>query len=218
MADLPPIPPGGQFPVPDTSNTPLLAIRCAQAVKPYLASDAPDSAAVLVNAVVTNSHINGAKPFVPSKGKDRDLRVEITAKAAGSSKQIKLAHGKVELDSNKTSIPFSLKKLQPSTSPYTITCTATVSGESFTDTSQLLYLPDPTDGTSVSKLDARTGAILRRSGKGGQTGEFTPVFPIGYYNGFDNYLAKDINALDELKEQGWVSFSRLDIRWTHRDS
>ncbi|ESK97296.1 hypothetical protein Moror_17861 [Moniliophthora roreri MCA 2997] len=38
-AGSPTVPPGGEFPVPTTSDVPLLALRCGPAVKPYLPED-----------------------------------------------------------------------------------------------------------------------------------------------------------------------------------
>jgi hypothetical protein len=31
---------------------------------------------------------------------------------------------------------------------------------------------------------------------------YTPVFPLGFYTSFDDYLAKDLSILDDLKARG----------------
>ena len=50
---------GGQFPIPATSPTPLLALRCTPAIRPYLAEDAttlsPQNMAILIDAPVVYS-------------------------------------------------------------------------------------------------------------------------------------------------------------------
>jgi len=55
----------------------------------------------------------------------------------------------------------------------------------------------------VVKFDARTGALLARPLGGSKTAAFEPVFPIGFYTGFGNYLQTNFStALPQLKSQG----------------
>ena len=63
--------PGGQFPIPATSPTPLLALRCAPAIRPYLAEDAttlnPHDMAILIDAPVTFQQTsNAASILIPA--------------------------------------------------------------------------------------------------------------------------------------------------------
>lgn len=83
-----------------------------------------------------------------------------------------------------------------------MTCTATLSGQTFTASGLLTYLPNPPSSIgSVTKMDLRTGALLARPANG-NGGNFAPVFPIGFYTQFDSYLAKDLSIPATLAGQG----------------
>ena len=203
-----PVTPGGQFPVPATSTSPLLALRCAPAVRPYLPEDAtsppptdPHFVSIIVDAPLTNSVIANAAAISSTSG---SLSVTVSLTTAGTV----LATGNVAVNSTGSTLPFSLAGLQSSTTPYSITCKAkATSGESYSATGSLFYLPTPPSGIgSVTKMDQRTGALLARPANG-SSGPYAPVIPVGFYTSFDNYLGVDFTIPATLKSQGSVSFS-----------
>ncbi|KAG6826892.1 hypothetical protein H0H92_013998 [Tricholoma furcatifolium] len=199
MSTSPIVPPGGQFPNPSTSNSPLLALRCSPAVRPYLPEDTESTdstfVSILVDAPVTFLEISNAVP-ITSQSLSGDLSVTVSVEGTT------LAHGTVALNSTKTPLPFSLRSLQPQVSAYNISCTATFEGQTFQATSSLSYLPDPpSDIGSVTKMDLRTGALLAKPANG-EGGTYAPVVPIGFYTQFDGYLDQNLSIPAELAAQG----------------
>lgn len=193
---------GGRFPVPAASTKPLLALRCGPAIRPYLPEDATHPSAVspttiLIDTPITFSEIVGATPITLGPG-FLDVTVSVNGK--------KLTSGAVPLNATKHALPFSLSNLKAQKAAYTITCSATFSSskQKFTATSLLTYLPNPPPEIgSVTKYDARTGALLARPLGGAKNAPFEPVFPVGFYTGFGNYLQTNYStALPELKSQG----------------
>nr|GAT56229.1 predicted protein [Mycena chlorophos] len=202
MATEPIVPPGGEFPIPATSKEPLLALRCAPAIRPYLPEDATHPTAtspteILVDTPVVFSFIDNAVPITLGSG-ELDVTVSVNGK--------KVASGSVPLNATKHALPFSLSGLKPQTTAYKLTCSATFGKQKFSATSLLTYLPDPpAEISGAVKFDARTGAILARPLKGPKTAVFEPVFPIGFYTGFGNYLAANYTtALPQLAAQGFT--------------
>ncbi|KAI0729759.1 hypothetical protein C8Q72DRAFT_912755 [Fomitopsis betulina] len=191
------IPPGGQFPTPATSDSPLLAFRCAPATKPYLGSDAGSLAGILVDTFVTHTEIAGTSPISLPSGEplgDISVRVDIDGRT--------IVAGAVPLNASKTELPFSLTGLVPRKSAYDVRCSATYGTQTFEAAGSLSFLPDRTDGGSVVKLDAKSGAVLAKP-VGDQGGEYQSVFPVGFYTGFSNYLATNLSAVDDAKTQGF---------------
>lgn len=199
MANQSVTPPGGNFPTPSTSSTPLLSFRCAPAIRPYLAED-KDDGEIIIDSQVTYTQIEGAQPItLSSNGSEAtsdggQLLVEITVD--GKS----LANGSVPLNATKYSLPITLSSLQTQKAAYNVSCSATYSNQSFSTSTALSYLPDPTNGT-VTKMDLRSGALLAKP-VGKTDGAYEPVFPIGFYTSFGGYLATNVSVLNELKEQG----------------
>lgn len=109
--------------------------------------------------------------------------------------------GAVPLNASKTELPFSLTGLVPRKSAYDVRCSATYGTQTFEAAGSLSFLPDRTDGGSVVKLDAKSGAVLAKP-VGDQGGEYQSVFPVGFYTGFSNYLATNLSAVDDAKTQG----------------
>ncbi|KAK7057590.1 hypothetical protein R3P38DRAFT_2841901 [Favolaschia claudopus] len=202
MASEPVTDPGGRFPIPATSSKPLLALRCAPAIRPYLPEDAAHPSAtspteIIIDAPIVFSGIANAAPITLGPG-TLDVTVTINGK--------RIASGAVPLNATKHALPFSLAGLKPQKAAYTITCSATFSkNQKFSATELLTYLPDPpADIGSVTKFDARTGALLARPLGGPKTAAFEPVYPFGFYTGFQNYLKTNFStALPELKSQGF---------------
>ncbi|KAH9929422.1 uncharacterized protein B0H18DRAFT_1117456 [Fomitopsis serialis] len=195
------VPPGGQFSAPAISASPLLAFRCAPAIKPYLASDVGSPAGILIDTFITNSEIAGASAVaLPSSGPLGDVlvTVEIDGRVVTS--------GTVPLNSTKVDLPFSLGGLTPQKSAYDVSCSATYASAEGSQTYQasasLSYLPDPTEGGNVVKLDARTGALLAKP-TNNQEGEYETVLPVGFYTAFGDYLATNLSTIDEAKAMGF---------------
>ncbi|KAG6889321.1 hypothetical protein C0992_005647 [Termitomyces sp. T32_za158] len=202
MSTSPVVPPGGQFPIPNELNTPLLALRCSPAIRPYLPEDAAASedssfVSILIDASVTFQQISNASPI---RLRSWSNTLDVTVSVEGTT----LARGTVALNSTKASLPFSLESLKPQTSPYNILCSAKFAGQTFEATGSLSYLPaPPSDIGSVTKMDLRTGALLARPANG-KGGPFAPVLPIGFYTQFDSYLAQNLSISAELAAQGFT--------------
>ncbi|KAF9458112.1 hypothetical protein BDZ94DRAFT_1313563 [Collybia nuda] len=200
MPNLPVVPPGGEFPIASTGNMALLALRCAPTIRPYLPEDSSttdSSVSILVDAHLTFRQIANASPI--SRSGDNE-KLNVTVFVDGK----RLTSGEIMLGSTKNTLPFSLSALSPRTSPYTISCSTTFDGKTFTATGSLSYLPTPppTIG-SVTKMDLRTGALLARPADG-KGGAYAPVLPIGFYTSFDSYLATDLSISATLKRQGFT--------------
>lgn len=192
-------PPGGTFPIPTSSQNPLLAFRCTPAIKPYLAEDASSSAAVLIDSPVVYSNIQGAEGItLPSGSLSNAGSLSVSVSVGGKV----LAHGTVPLNATAYELSLSLGDLTPQVAPYNLSCQATYSGGSssqvYTTSSALYFLPDPSSG-AVTKMDLRTGALLAKPANG--QGSYQPVFPIGFYTEFE-YLAGNLSLIDELGSQG----------------
>jgi hypothetical protein len=152
---------------------------------------------VLIDTSVTFRKVNGSQAItIPSGGSSSTLQVTVSINGKT------LTSGDVPLNSTKHALPFSLSSLSAQSAAYDMTCTATLSGQSFTTSGLLTYLPDPPSGIgSVTKMDLRTGALLARPANG-NGGDFAPVFPIGFYTQFDSYLATDLTIPSTLAKQG----------------
>ncbi|KAI3614836.1 hypothetical protein WG66_003340 [Moniliophthora roreri] len=198
MVSQPIVPPGGEFPIPDISDVPLLALRCGPAVKPYLpedtiATDDKSFVSILVDTPVVFSKILGAEPI-----SDTSSDLSITVAVNGET----LTSGTVPLNATKHPLSFSLSSLEPRTEAYAISCTTSVGGQTFTHSNTLTYLPEkPADIGSVTKMDMRTGALLAKPADGSD-GPYERVLPIGFYTQFDSFLAKNLSAIKVLKDQG----------------
>lgn len=190
---------GGQFPTPGISSEPLLSIRCAQAVRPYLPEDMinsdPSFVSILIDTPVTYSRIAGASPVHLSKIQHS---LEISISIEGKT----LTKGSVPLNATKHALPFFLASLKPRAEAYNVACSATLGSQKFTASSLLTYLPaPPSEIGSVTKMDMRTGALLARPATG-SGGPYEALFPIGFYTDYDGYLATNMSVIAELKSQG----------------
>ncbi|KIJ20630.1 hypothetical protein PAXINDRAFT_6424 [Paxillus involutus ATCC 200175] len=197
-------PPGGQFSLPAASKNPLLAFRCAPAIKPYLAEDAMTPAAVLIDSPVVYSEIIGAEAIsLPSGSLSSAGTLNVTVSLGGKI----LANGAVPLNATAYEIPFDFEGVTPQVTPYNLSCQATYSAsgssspQTFSTSTTLYFLPDPTSG-AATKMDLRTGALLAKPADG-QGGDYQPVFPIGFYTEFA-YLAANLTVIDELQAQGFT--------------
>ncbi|KAF9228162.1 hypothetical protein BS17DRAFT_725128 [Gyrodon lividus] len=200
--------PGGNFPLPAVSKDPLLAFRCAPAIRPYLAEDASSPAAILIDSPVVYYEIAGAKVVNFAAGPVSNAGLDVTIRLNGRT----LASGPVPLNATAYELPFGLESITPQMAAYNLSCEATYSGyasaQTFSATTTLFVLPNPTTG-SVTKMDLRTGALLAKPATG-MGGAYEPVFPIGFYTSF-NYLATNLSVIDELKEQGFTIIHPVPI-------
>lgn len=145
---------------------------------------------------MTYAEIAGTAPLtLPSRGPLGN--VQVTVEVDGRT----VATGAVPLNASKAELPFSLAGLVPRKGAYDVSCSATYGAQTFKAEGSLSFLPDPTDGRSVVKLDARTGAVLAKP-INDQEGEYQTVFPVGFYTGFSDYLATNLSAVDDAKAKG----------------
>ncbi|KAI0031802.1 hypothetical protein K488DRAFT_71145 [Vararia minispora EC-137] len=196
MANETVVPPGGQFPVPAASTTPLLALRCQPSLIPFLPDDG-HTAEVIVDALIRFSHIAGAQDVDLTGARAKDGLV-VTAAIDG----VHVASGRVALNGT-TALPISLASLTPRVEPYTLTCTGTLGSQRFaSQVANLTYLPDPPSHIgSVTKRDLRTGGIVAK--KVGGNGGYEPVLPVGFYTNFGGYLEGNDTVVEVLAEQGF---------------
>ncbi|KAJ2921655.1 hypothetical protein H1R20_g15440, partial [Candolleomyces eurysporus] len=162
--------------------------------------DSNSETAILVDAHVTSMELQGSQPFIPPPP-DENGRTDLSVTVSVDGQV--LTSGAVPLESTRYELPLLLSKLQPRREAYTLQCSASLKdGQTFNATGKLTYLPEPSTVqiASASKMDLRTGAILAKGPNG--EGEFQPIFPIGFYTQFDNYLT-NLTVLSELKEQGF---------------
>ena len=153
------------------------------------------NAGFIIDTVVTHTQVRGAKP--------------ITLEPAAKSLVVKIAIGStvlrisdVPINATRFEIPFSLTRLMPRKEPYIVSCAATYAGDQeYTTSASLSYLPNPSSGT-ITKFDSLTGGLWTKQFDGGKTTDYTPVFPLGFYTSFGDYLAKNLSILDDLKARG----------------
>lgn len=102
----------------------------------------------------------------------------------------------------------------PRTEAYEISCSATFSSSkeksTYKSTTSLPFLPNPPTGSSATKMDLKTGALLARPADG-SPGPYAPVFAMGFYTQFDGYLTTNLSVLNELKAQGYVLCQCLEF-------
>ncbi|KAH0833836.1 ARD/ARD' family-domain-containing protein [Lanmaoa asiatica] len=173
--------PGGNFPLPSPSSDPLLALRCAPAIRPYLAEDVLSPASILIDAPVVYYEIANAEPIQLCSD---DTMLDVTVSLDGRT----LAAG--------------LEGITPQNAAYNLSCEATyaATSQTFSATTALSVLPNPTN-SSVTKMDLRTGALLAKPATG-LGGTYEPVFPIGFYTIFDGYLATNLSVINGTERTG----------------
>ncbi|KIJ18323.1 hypothetical protein PAXINDRAFT_167512 [Paxillus involutus ATCC 200175] len=202
------VPPDGQFQLPASSSEPLVAFRCAPVFRPYLEEDAKD-AAFVIDTPIVYKYIQGAAPIslpTSSSHSSQGLgKIDVTISIGN------YLHTTKEVPVNATGfeIALDISSLVAQKTPYNVSCSATYKTESsssktstqyFSTNTSLLYLPDTS--SSVVKTDLRTGALWTRPADG-NGGAFAPFIPQGFYIAFDQYLAKNLSLLDQLKADGF---------------
>lgn len=133
-------------------------------------------------------------------------QVEVFVISLSSSVYPVLASSIVSLNST-IELPLDLTALPPSIDAYTLSCSLSLPlQDPFNDTwrtqvnetFRVLPAENPWGG-SVSRIDRRTGAILVLKEE-----RWDPIFPVGFYTSYEDYLAQDISHLDEMKRLGSV--------------
>ena len=120
MYGSPVVPPGGQFPVPATSDTPLLAFRCTSTFKPYVAEDVTlNNAGFIMDTAVTHTQVQGAKPI------DLEPGVDFILVSISAEQTIPVVDVPAPVNTIKFEVPFSLVELTPRKKPYDVSCSAT---------------------------------------------------------------------------------------------
>ena len=112
--------PGGNFPPPSQSTSPLLAFRCTPAIRPYLEEDISvnTSAAILIDAQVVYYEIANAESIQFSSD---DTTIDMTVSWNGTI----LASGSVPLNATAYELPFSLEGIPPQMVAHDLSCEAT---------------------------------------------------------------------------------------------
>ncbi|KAG2044534.1 hypothetical protein BDR03DRAFT_908950 [Suillus americanus] len=200
MANQSVVPPGGQFVLPTQSVEPLLSFRCAPVFRPYLEEDAK-SAAFVVDTPIVYDWITGAEPIsLPSSSSSSSGSNTLGSLSVTISLGSIHTTASVPLNATGIQIPVDISALKAQKAAYNVTCSATYSAQKFNTSSSLLYLPDT--NASVTKTDLRTGALWVRPASG-NGGAFAPFVPQGFYINFDQYLAKNLSMIDQLKDDGF---------------
>jgi hypothetical protein len=165
------VPPGGQSPIPTTSDSTLLVLRCTPIYKPYVAEDVTSNAGFIVDTLVTHTQVRGAKPIALRPA------VESLLFSISIGPNV-LAVGRVPVNTTKAEIPFFLTKPIPREEPYTVSCSALYSGDQkYTTTASLPYPPNPPSG-SITKLDSRIGRLWTKPFSVEHAADYTPAFPL----------------------------------------
>lgn len=129
------------------------------------------------------------------------MGVSVTATVNGGT--VRLAAATMALNSTGKTIPFDPSILPASTTPWDVTCTATLGSDTYTTTTKISKLPLPSGGGGVTKQDYLTGALLVPADPTKLAGTYNPILPFGFYTGFDDYLSKDpVNIIANVKNSG----------------
>ncbi|EPE05866.1 glycoside hydrolase subgroup catalytic core [Ophiostoma piceae UAMH 11346] len=195
--------PGGQAVEPaHDPNGPLLYVQVAPRYNLYLDSETDGEFVVRTtlspyfgSALPGNG--NATAKTMYSNDTHRDLHYSISLDSVSAV----LAQGTASFNftsdvaTQDTFIPFSLKGLTSGTARQNVTLTGWIvspdgrSNVSYSATSSgLVYLPVPTGGGSVTRLDNAYGGFWHLKGGGGSS-TFEPFFPYGFYSSYDGFLA-----------------------------
>ncbi|TEB33895.1 hypothetical protein FA13DRAFT_1730171 [Coprinellus micaceus] len=209
------VPPGGRFPKPGESSSPLLTFRCSQTIRPYLPHDTTNSPTVLVSSWISNTSYPDSVEWTPPPGFPGPFESRKPhCVASGSIPEIPTGsdpdQGRNQVVKDYYELPLDLGKLQPQKEHYTLEFRCPT----------FLSFPGNEIG-SVTKMDGRSGALLVQSNEG--PGRFKEIFPIGFYTQFNNYLT-NLTVLSDLKNQGSDRvldemeklglYLMYDMRWT----
>lgn len=188
--DAPVIEPGGRYPIPKASDTPLLRFSCSPASKPYI-HGRDGWGTMLVDLAVVYRNVAQAEA-IPRAYPD-DTRFSVFVEAEGR----RLGGGILALGSDQR-IRFPLT-LAPRRTPHQVVCSATalIYHRTFHATTQLHVLPVNPYGGRTVKTDMQTGVLQVQ-----KSGLWEPIIPYGFYNSFDGYLATNFSVMDDAVARG----------------
>jgi hypothetical protein len=146
---------------------------------------------MLVDAENTKTEIAGARTIQTVFDEKERFLVSFSVRG------VTLGSGIIRLGLNQH-IDFPLALL-PRGEPYDVTCIAkrVLHCDVFQATTLLFYLPANPYGGSTVKIDMATGGLLVKRGR-----RWEPIFPFGFYNSFDDYLATNLSIIDAAKARG----------------
>ncbi|KAG8765231.1 hypothetical protein FRC12_007614 [Ceratobasidium sp. 428] len=190
---LPARPPGGNFPVPAVSPSPLLRFECWPSLRPYV-SGLDTAGSILLSASVVNT-----VPGVAYSSSADGALFYVTAQLDGHTIASNVS---LSIGTNNQTPAFDWTKaaIIARRDAYNLSCTATSakSGKVFRASSTVQYLPPvPKEIGGVVQMDGSTGALVSGQGKR------SPVLPFGFYTAFGGYLDKNLTVLDEIKKDGF---------------
>lgn len=186
--------PGGWLETLELSSVPLLDLSIRPRMSLYFAGE--EFGSFIVDAAI--SFMNG-KPYVNAS---LNMKVNITNPFDKLFIDISLASGmdlvssrNVTVNTTSNEIGFSLSGLTPRFEPYQVVMTG-ASGDAtqfFTATTDFYYLPERSDGGSVTKIDNLYGGLVVQDYLTNST-EWLPIFPYTFYVSWDGWLERDINS------------------------
>ena len=113
-----------------------------------------------------------------------------------------LVQNHVSINTTGNLFDFDLTLLEPRSAAYQVVLqgASTNGNQSYTATTDLYYLPDKTTG-SVTKIDNLNGGLLFRNNA--TDGQFTPVFPFGFYTNYGGYLELSLQNVQTYADYGF---------------
>ncbi|KDQ64098.1 hypothetical protein JAAARDRAFT_27724 [Jaapia argillacea MUCL 33604] len=188
----------GRMTVPQTSSAPLLDFRCTPTIQPYLNSDT--SGSFIIDANITHDVGQSFNSAIPTSSLNSSS-LSITISLSSSSSP--LTTFTVPVGSTAFESPsVDLSSFPASTTGYNVTCVATLSvsnqKQTFQATTSVKRLPANPYGGSTTKIDRRTGGLLRESA----SGAWEPLIPFGFYTYVEDIVA-NMSLLTDMKNDGW---------------
>lgn len=92
-----------------------------------------------------------------------------------------LTSGSISVGSLGNLLSFNISSLNATSTPYNLTCTANLNGQTFYANTSLSYLPPNPYGGNTVKVDRRSGALVVRNETAGQK-TWTRIIPYGWYD------------------------------------
>ncbi|KAG9078073.1 hypothetical protein FS749_009967 [Ceratobasidium sp. UAMH 11750] len=190
----PPRTPGGKFPIPPPSPTPLLRFECWPSLRPYV-SGLDSKGSVLLSASAVNT-TPGVAYSPLTDGSLFHVTAELDGRTIASNVPLSIG-----TDNQTPAFDFVKAGIAPRRDAYNLTCSAisVKSGKVFRSGGAVQYLPPvPRDIGGVVQMDGRTGGLVAGQGK-----KRAAVLPFGFYTSFGGYLEKNVTVLDEIKAEGF---------------
>lgn len=187
--------PGGWLEAPKLSAVALLDLSIRPRMNIYTESES--YASFIVDAPI--SYIHG-ETFVNSTWNKEDhltspftkLFIDVSLNEVGTDL---ISSRNVTINSTSNEFVFPLSLVTPRLEPYEVVITGAPAdgAQFFTATTLLYYLPDRTDGGSVTKVDSLYGGLLVQDYLSNST-TWKPLFPYTYYVSWDLWLSLTIDS------------------------